>query len=150
MAASEPVRRMVVGITGCASQGGGPGSGNLNSLQNLYTHGGPHFTTIDRIGYQKTPGNEGGYLDLRPRDNGQGLGVPRDAVAGAGPAQGIATVGAELYGKVKTASLAPAVASMDSAGTPPMVAAAAPPPGRSIAPPMRASALPTDHRRETR
>ena len=69
--------------------GGGPGSGNLNSLQNLYTHGGPHFTTIDRIGYQATPNNEGGYLDLRPVDNGQGLGVPRDAVVGGAPAQGV-------------------------------------------------------------
>ena len=69
--------------------GGGPGSGNLNSLQNLYTHGGPHFTTIDRIGYQQTPAGEGGYLDLSPKDNGYGLGVPRDAVVGGAPAQGV-------------------------------------------------------------
>ena len=69
--------------------GGGPGSGNLNSLQNLYTHGGPHFTTIDRVGYQKTPSNEGGYLDLRPKNNGQGLGVPRDAVVGGVAADGV-------------------------------------------------------------
>lgn len=69
--------------------GGGPGSGNLNSLQNLYTHGGPHFTVIDRVGFQKTPGNEGGYLDLRPKNNGSGIGVPRDAVVGAAPATGV-------------------------------------------------------------
>jgi len=69
--------------------GGGPGSGNLNSLQNLYTHGGPHFTTIDRVGYQATPSNEGGYLDLRPKNNGSGLGLPRDAVVNGAPAQGV-------------------------------------------------------------
>jgi len=69
--------------------GGGPGSGNLNSVQNFYTHGGPHFTVFDRIGYQPTPTGQGGYLDLRPLDDGSGLGVPRDAVVGQSPAQGI-------------------------------------------------------------
>ncbi len=69
--------------------GGTPGSGNLNSLQNMHTHGGPHFTVIDRVGYQKTPSNEGGYMDLTPKDNGSGLGVPRDAVVGGAPAQGV-------------------------------------------------------------
>jgi hypothetical protein len=58
--------------------GGAPGSGNLNSLQNLYTHGGPHFTNIDRVGYQATPSNEGGYKDLTPN----ALGLPRDQVVG--------------------------------------------------------------------
>lgn len=65
----------------------GPGSGNLNSLQNLYTHGGPHFTLYDRVGYQATPDGTGGYLDLRPLDvNGNKL--PRDRVAGEQPATG--------------------------------------------------------------
>jgi hypothetical protein len=59
---------------------GGPGSGNLNSLQNLYTHGGPHFTLYDRVGYQRTPDGQGGYLDLAPLSvNGQKL--PRDVLA---------------------------------------------------------------------
>lgn len=68
--------------------GGDPGSGNLNSLQNLYTHGGPHFTVIDRVGYQATPASVGGYLDLTPVDNGSGLGLPRNAVVGQQPATG--------------------------------------------------------------
>lgn len=58
--------------------GGAPGSGNLNSLQNLYTHGGPHFTNIDRVGYQPTPAGEGGYKDLTPST----LGLPRNEVPG--------------------------------------------------------------------
>lgn len=65
--------------------GGGPGSGNLNTVQNFYTHGGPHFTVFDRIGYQATPTGQGGYLDLTPQDDGSGLGVPRDAVIGQQP-----------------------------------------------------------------
>lgn len=71
-----------------SGSGGDPGSGNLNSLQNLYTHGGPHFTVIDRIGYQATPANVGGYLDLTPLNNGAGLGLPRDTVIGQQPATG--------------------------------------------------------------
>ncbi|MGQ0503051.1 MAG: hypothetical protein ACT4P0_10680 [Panacagrimonas sp.] len=62
----------------------GPGSGNLNSLQNLYTHGGPHFTLYDRVGYQKSPDGTGGYLDLSPSV----LGTPRDTVVGGEPASG--------------------------------------------------------------
>lgn len=62
----------------------GPGSGNLNSLQNLYTHGGPHFTVIDRVGYQATADGSGGYLDLSPLN-----GLPRAAVVGQKPATGI-------------------------------------------------------------
>lgn len=68
--------------------GNGPGSGNLNTLQNFYTHGGPHFSVMDRIGYQQTPDGFGGYLDLTPLDDGSGLGVPRDAVVGQQPATG--------------------------------------------------------------
>ncbi len=69
--------------------GGGPGSGNLNSIQNLYTHGGPHFTVIDRIGYQPTSTGQGGYLNLTPQNDGSGLkGVPADAVVGGSPATG--------------------------------------------------------------
>ncbi|HKY91639.1 MAG TPA: hypothetical protein VJM11_11395, partial [Nevskiaceae bacterium] len=67
--------------------GGAPGSGNLNSLQNLYTHGGPHFTLYDRIGYQATPEGNGGYLDLRPLDV-HGNRLPRDRVNGEQPASG--------------------------------------------------------------
>ena len=69
--------------------GGGPGSGNLNTIQNLYTHGGPHFTVIDRIGYQpiQTTG-QGGYLDLTPLNDGSGLGLPRDTVVGKPAATG--------------------------------------------------------------
>jgi hypothetical protein len=59
---------------------GGPGSGNLNTLQNFYTHGGPHFTIFDRVGYQASPSGTGGYLDLTPVDDGSGEGVPRDHV----------------------------------------------------------------------
>ncbi len=66
----------------------GPGSGNLNTLQNFYTHGGPHFTVFDRIGYQPTPDGIGGYLDLTPLNDGSGLGVPRDAVVGQPAATG--------------------------------------------------------------
>ncbi|MGQ0699197.1 MAG: hypothetical protein ACT4PZ_13250 [Panacagrimonas sp.] len=62
----------------------GPGSGNLNSLQNLHTHGGPHFTLYDRIGYQETLDGTGGYLDLSPSP----LGTPRDSVVGEQPATG--------------------------------------------------------------
>lgn len=69
--------------------GGDPGSGNLNTLQNLYTHGGPHFTVIDRIGYQAAPDGTGGYLDLTPLDNGAGLSLPRDTVVGQDPATGV-------------------------------------------------------------
>jgi hypothetical protein len=71
--------------------GGGPGSGNLNSVQNFYTHGGPHFTIFDRIGYQATPAGQGGYLDLTPLNDGSGLGLPRDAVQAAveEPASGV-------------------------------------------------------------
>ncbi len=61
--------------------GGGPGSGNLNSLQNLYTHGGPHFTNIDRVGYQADASGNGGYKDLSPKPV-NGLGLPRDQVVG--------------------------------------------------------------------
>jgi hypothetical protein len=75
-----------VGGEPSGNTGGGPGSGNLNTIQNLYTHGGPHFTVIDRIGYQATPAGQGGYLDLRPLNDGSGLGVPRDAVIGQEPA----------------------------------------------------------------
>jgi hypothetical protein len=64
--------------------GGSPGSGNLNSLQNLYTHGGPHFTNIDRVGYQATPAGEGGYKDLRP----SAIKTPRDQVVGKPEASG--------------------------------------------------------------
>jgi len=64
--------------------GGGPGSGNLNSLQNMYTHGGPHFTNFDRIGYQETPSGEGGYKDLRPSAHG----TPRNQVIGKPPVSG--------------------------------------------------------------
>jgi len=72
-----------VGGEPSGTTGGGPGSGNLNSIQNLYTHGGPHFTVIDRIGYQATPTGQGGYLDLTPLPDGTGLkGVPRDTVVG--------------------------------------------------------------------
>ncbi len=72
-----------VGGEPSGNTGGGPGSGNLNTLQNLYTHGGPHFTVIDRIGYQATPTGQGGYLDLTPLPDGTGLkGVPRDTVVG--------------------------------------------------------------------
>ena len=71
-----------VGGEPSGNTGGGPGSGNLNTLQNLYTHGGPHFTVIDRIGYQSSPQGVGGYLDLTPLNDGSGLGVPRDAVVG--------------------------------------------------------------------
>jgi len=76
-----------VGGEPSGTTGGGPGSGNLNSIQNLYTHGGPHFTVIDRIGYQPTPAGQGGYLDLTPLNDGTGLkGVPRDTVVGQQPA----------------------------------------------------------------
>jgi hypothetical protein len=68
--------------------GGGPGSGNLNSLQNLYTHGGPHFTLYDRVGYQATPQGTGGYLDLRPLTLPNGDKVPRDTLVGGQPATG--------------------------------------------------------------
>ncbi|MDB5987723.1 MAG: hypothetical protein JWR16_2776 [Nevskia sp.] len=68
--------------------GGDPGSGNLNTLQNFYTHGGPHFTVIDRIGYQPTATGLGGYLDLTPLADGSGLGLPRDAVVGQAAATG--------------------------------------------------------------
>ncbi|MGQ0621320.1 MAG: hypothetical protein ACT4QA_15575 [Panacagrimonas sp.] len=68
--------------------GGTPGSGNLNSLQNLYTHGGPHFTVYDRIGYQKTSTNEGGYLDLSPLTLPNGDKIPRDRVGTETPATG--------------------------------------------------------------
>ncbi|WP_157623119.1 hypothetical protein [Solimonas soli] len=64
--------------------GGGPGSGNLNSLQNLYTHGGPHFTNFDRVGYQATPSGEGGYKDLTPSASK----TPRDQVIGKPPVTG--------------------------------------------------------------
>ena len=73
---------------GPSGTGGSPGSGNLNSLQNMYTHGGPHFTLYDRLGYQKTPTGEGGYLDLRPLDLPNGERVPRDRVAGEKAATG--------------------------------------------------------------
>lgn len=69
--------------------GGDPGSGNLNSLQNLYTHGGPHFTVIDRIGFQPTATGEGGYKDLSPLNTLAGLGLPRDATVGGAAASGI-------------------------------------------------------------
>lgn len=69
--------------------GGDPGSGNLNTPQNLYTHGGPHFTVIDRVGYQALPSGAGGYLDLTPLKTQAGLGVPRDAVAGQPAASGV-------------------------------------------------------------
>ncbi len=69
--------------------GGDPGSGNLNTPQNLYTHGGPHFTVIDRIGYQTTPSGGGGYLDLTPIKTASGLGLPRNAVVGQPPASGV-------------------------------------------------------------
>ena len=65
--------------------GGTPGSGNLNSLQNMYTHGGPHFTNFDRIGYQKLPNGEGGYKDLRP----SALGLPRNQVEGEAEVTGV-------------------------------------------------------------
>lgn len=68
--------------------GGSPGSGNLNSLQNLYTHGGPHFTLYDRVGYQKTSTGEGGYLDLSPLVLPNGDKVPRDRVGTQTPATG--------------------------------------------------------------
>lgn len=68
--------------------GGDPGSGNLNTLQNMYTHGGPHFTVIDRVGYQTTPTGEGGYKDLTPLYLKNGLGLPRDVVQGGKPATG--------------------------------------------------------------
>ncbi|MDB5969727.1 MAG: hypothetical protein JWQ90_2177 [Hydrocarboniphaga sp.] len=64
--------------------GGAPGSGNLNSLQNLYTHGGPHFTNIDRVGYEATPAGEGGYKDLRPSASG----TPRNQVIGQSQVSG--------------------------------------------------------------
>lgn len=64
-----------------SGDGGSPGSGNINSPQNLYTHGGPHFTLIDRVGYQQTPAGGGGYLDLSPLKV-NGLGLPRDQVVG--------------------------------------------------------------------
>ena len=70
----------------------GPGSGNLNTLQNFYTHGGPHFTMFDRVGYQAAPSSgvgTGGYLDLTPLNDGSGLGVPRDAVVGQQPATNV-------------------------------------------------------------
>lgn len=69
--------------------GGAPGSGNLNSLQNLYTHGGPHFTVIDRVGFEKSTTGEGGYKDLRPLTTKAGLGLPRDRTVGGAPASGI-------------------------------------------------------------
>ncbi len=69
--------------------GGAPGSGNLNSPQNLYTHGGPHFTVVDRIGYQSTPSGTGGYLDLTPIKTASGLGLPRNAVVGQPAASGV-------------------------------------------------------------
>ncbi len=72
---------------GPAGDGGSPGSGNLNSLQNMYTHGGPHFTLYDRVGYQRTSVGEGGYLDLRPLEV-NGLKLPRDAVIGEDPTTG--------------------------------------------------------------
>ncbi len=72
-----------------SGDGGTPGSGNLNSLQNLYTHGGPHFTLYDRLGHQRTPNGEGGYLDLRPKVV-NGLGLPRDQVEGQPEASGSA------------------------------------------------------------
>ncbi|MGL1176153.1 hypothetical protein ACSTK7_23675, partial [Vibrio parahaemolyticus] len=62
--------------------GGAPGSGNLNSLQNLYTHGGPHFTVVDRVGFEKTNTGEGGYKDLSPLTTKAGLGLPRDLTVG--------------------------------------------------------------------
>lgn len=68
--------------------GGTPGSGNLNSLQNMYTHGGPHFTNYDRVGYQKTAAGEGGYKDLRPLVLPSGDAVSRDRVASEVPATG--------------------------------------------------------------
>jgi hypothetical protein len=69
--------------------GGDPGSGNLNTPQNLYTHGGPHFTVIDRVGYQALPSGSGGYLDLTPLTTQSGLGLPRDAVVGQPPASNV-------------------------------------------------------------
>ena len=69
--------------------GGDPGSGNLNTPQNLYTHGGPHFTVIDRVGYQAAPTGGGGYLDLTPIKTASGLGLPRDAVVGQPAASGV-------------------------------------------------------------
>ena len=66
----------------------GPGSGNLNSLQNLYTHGGPHFTLVDRIGYQATAQGTGGYYDLGVKTLPNGDKIPRDQVVGGQPAQG--------------------------------------------------------------
>ncbi len=78
-----------VGGEPSGNTGGGPGSGNLNSIQNFYTHGGPHFTVMDRIGYQTTPSGQGGYLNLVPQNDGSGLqGVPADAVEGQPPATG--------------------------------------------------------------
>lgn len=68
----------------------GPGSGNLNSLQNLYTHGGPHFTLVDRVGYQATPQGTGGYLDLSPLTLPNGDKVPRNTLVGGQPATGTA------------------------------------------------------------
>ncbi len=72
---------------GPSGDGGSPGSGNLNSLQNMYTHGGPHFTLYDRVGHQRTPGGEGGYRDLTPLEV-NGLKLPRDTVIGEDPATG--------------------------------------------------------------
>ncbi len=61
--------------------GGAPtagGTGNLNTSQNLESHGGPHFTLNDRIGYQTTPGQ--GYANLTP----DAFGDPRVPTTGVG------------------------------------------------------------------
>lgn len=70
---------------GPSGAGGAPGSGNLNSLQNMYTHGGPHFTNFDRVGFQALPNGEGGYKDLAP----SALGLPKNQVVGGQPVTGV-------------------------------------------------------------